>query len=204
MPINIAVFLSGTGSNFKSIASAIERGELDATITLVISNRSTAPGLEAAQRMGFNTAVFNRKEYESGADFANDMLSSLLQNGVNLIALCGYLRKIPPKVVNHFKERIVNVHPALLPKFGGKGMYGMNVHRAVIAAGEKESGVTIHYVDALYDNGEIVDQQIVPVFETDTAENLAAKILKIEHKFYPQVLQKLVKSISKRYDEQQQ
>lgn len=197
MAINLAVFLSGTGSNLKSIHSAIERGELDATITLVASNNSSAPGLDAAKNMGLVTAVFDRKKYKSGSDFADDMLSCLVQNGVDLIALAGYLRKIPPKVIAQFKDRIVNVHPALLPKFGGKGMYGINVHKAVIAAGETESGVTIHYVDEFYDNGRIVDQQSVPVLAGDTPQDLAVRVLKVEHKLYPQVLQKLAKVLTR-------
>ena len=145
--MNIAVFLSGAGSNFESIASAIERNELRAVITLVASNKSDAVGLAKAQRMGIRTAVFNRKEFTNGKLFADFIQTRLKECSVDLIVLAGYLRKIPPKVIRAYYNRIVNIHPALLPEFGGKGMYGMNVHHAVIESKVNQTGVTVHYVD---------------------------------------------------------
>jgi len=190
--MNIAVFLSGTGTNFKAIAAAIEEGKIPAKITLVASNKPEAPGLMTAREMDFTTALFRRDEYPDGESFADYMLDTLNREEVQLIALAGYLRKIPPKVLRRYKNRIINIHPALLPKYGGKGMYGMNVHKAVIASGDKETGVTIHYVNGEYDQGEIIAQRKVPVLAGDTAESLAKRVLKVEHEFYPQVIKELI------------
>jgi len=156
--MNLAIFLSGTGSNFKAIADSIERREIPAKIVLVASNKPDTKGLQVAREKGFPIAIFKRDEWEDGKDFAEYMMKTLAEQDVNFIALTGYLRKLPPRVVRAYKKRIVNIHPALLPDFGGKGMYGMNVHRAVIEAGNKESGVTIHYVDEEYDTGSIIAQ----------------------------------------------
>ena len=190
--MNLAIFLSGSGSNFIAIASAIESGELNARISLVGSNRPDAKGLEIASRMNILTAVFDRAEFSNGKEFADYMLTTLDKYAVEFIVLAGYMRKIPPIIVKKYRRRIVNIHPALLPQFGGKGMYGMNVHRAVVESGVKESGVTIHYVDEIYDHGEIIDQTRVPVLSGDTPELLAARILEVEHQFYPKVLQRLI------------
>ncbi|MDP8228671.1 MAG: phosphoribosylglycinamide formyltransferase [Candidatus Electryoneaceae bacterium] len=190
--INLAIFLSGGGSNFKAIAHAIESGELDARIVLIAGNRADAKGLEIAGQMNIPTAVFNRAEFDKGSQFANYMLSTLKKYSVDLIVLAGYLRKIPPIVVRKYRKRILNIHPALLPQFGGKGMYGMNVHRAVIESGVKESGVSIHYVDEIYDHGEIIGQLRIPVLPDDTPEQLATRILEVEHQFYPKVLKQIV------------
>ncbi len=189
--MNIAVFLSGTGSNFESIASAIERKELEATVTLVASNKPDAGGLDKARRMRITTAVFNRKEFVDGESFADFVQMQLDDCNVDLIVLAGYLRKIPPKVIRVYQNRIVNIHPALLPDFGGKGMYGMNVHRAVIESGVKETGVTVHYVDEKYDHGDIIAQRKIHVLPEDTPTSIAARVLEVEHQFYPIVLQRL-------------
>ncbi len=189
--MNLSIFLSGTGSNFKAIAAAIERGELEARIVLVASNKTDAPGLEAARGMGLSTAIFDRSTFPDGASFAAYMLSTLEEHKVDFIALAGYMRKIPSRVINAYRNRIINIHPALLPRFGGKGMYGLSVHRAVLDAGVSESGVTIHCVDEIYDHGEIIAQRKVPVLPEDTPEELAARVLKVEHQFYPEVLQRL-------------
>ncbi|MDP8240738.1 MAG: phosphoribosylglycinamide formyltransferase [Candidatus Hatepunaea meridiana] len=195
--MNLAIFLSGTGSNFKAIAEAIEQGKIPAKITLVASNKPDTLGLITAKDMGFYTTVFQRSEYPDGASFANYMLGILSEREVHLIALAGYLRKIPPNVLRAFSNRIVNIHPALLPKFGGKGMYGMNVHRAVIEAGESESGVTIHSVNEEYDCGEIIAQRRVPVLTDDIPETLAARVLKVEHQFYSEVIKEFAIRINK-------
>lgn len=186
--MNIAIFLSGTGSNFKSIAAAIERYEIPADITLVASNQPDAPGLHAARDMGLPTALFIRNDWLDGKEFADYMLEVLTRQKVDLIALAGYLRKIPPRVIRTFKGRIINIHPALLPDFGGKGMFGMNVHRAVIEAGVAESGVSIHLVNEEYDEGDVIAQRRVPVLKGDTPETLAARVLKVEHQLYPEII----------------
>ena len=189
--MKLAVFLSGTGSNFSAIADAVDRGELDCNVVIVISNRRDAPGLAKASARGIPTAVFDRTEYRDGAAFAADMLKCLREHRTEFIALAGYLRKIPPRVLSAFSGRIVNIHPALLPKFGGKGMYGMSVHRAVIEAGEKESGVSVHFVDNIYDHGRIIARRKVPVMAGDTPEQLAARVLEVEQRFYSEVLQSI-------------
>ncbi len=189
--MNIAIFLSGRGSNFVSIAEAIKKGELDAKIVLVASNRPDANGLKTARAMGLPTAVFNRSEFDDGGSFADFMLEKLEEHNADYIVLAGYLRLMPPRVVRAYRNKIVNIHPALLPKFGGKGMYGMNVHRSVLESGEKETGVTVHYVNEKYDQGEIIAQERVVVKPDDTVEKLARRVLEVEHRFYPEILQKI-------------
>jgi phosphoribosylglycinamide formyltransferase-1 len=189
---NFAIFLSGRGSNMTAILDAIDNRKLDAKVVLVASNNSDAPGLRVAEDRGIPTAVFDRSAYEDGEEFATYMLFTLAEHKVDLIVLAGYLRRIPPKVVTSYKRRIINIHPALLPRHGGKGMFGMNVHRAVIESGEKETGVTIHYVDEIYDHGAVIAQRTVPVLPDDTPESLAQRVLVVEHQIYPEVLQMLV------------
>ena len=189
--MNLAVYLSGTGSNFKSIAASIVAGRLPARIALVVSNKADAAGLAAAREMTLPTAVFDRDTYLNGDAFADAMMVALKSNDVDFIVLAGYMRKLPPRVVRSFAGSIVNIHPALLPRFGGKGMYGMNVHQAVIDAGEIEGGVTIHYVDEMYDHGDIIAQRRVPVLAGDTAESLRDRVLEQEHIIYSEVLRRL-------------
>lgn len=189
--INLAILLSGTGTNFQSIAKAIDEGRLDAKIVLVGSNNPDAPGLKYARNTGLNTALFIRSDYAVGKLFSNYMLEQFRQYEVDIIALSGYLRKIPPAVIRAFPNRIVNIHPALLPRHGGKGMYGLNVHQAVIDSGDCETGVTVHYANENYDEGAIIDQSVIAVNSEDTAQTLAKRVLKVEHEFYPEVLQRL-------------
>ncbi|MCF7809886.1 phosphoribosylglycinamide formyltransferase [bacterium] len=190
-PENLAILLSGTGSNFKAISDSIDRGEIPARIVLVASNNPDAKGLHFAKKKGFPTVIFKRDEWDEGKEFSDFILRTFSKYKVEFIALAGYLRKLPPQVVRAYDKRIINIHPALLPDFGGKGMFGMNVHRAVIEAGVSESGVTIHYVDEHYDTGSIIAQERVPVFKGDTPESLAERALKVEHRFYSQTLKKL-------------
>jgi len=194
-PINIAVFFSGKGSNFESILNAIRDNRLKAKVTLAISNNPEAGGLEVARANDIPGVVMERGHYSSGEEFGSAMLARLQENQVDIIALAGYLRKIPPQVTRAYPQRIVNIHPALLPKFGGKGMYGHFVHEAVIQAGEKESGATVHYVDEIYDNGDIIRQEKLTILPGETAESLSARVLEIEHRLYPEVLQQLVSQI---------
>lgn len=192
MTINLAIFLSGRGSNFEALQSAIQRGDLKAKITLVASNSADAIGLKTATGLSIPTAVFDRKQFSQGSDYSDYIFNQLAEHNVDAIALAGYLKKIPPFVVRHYRNRILNIHPALLPKFGGKGMYGINVHRAVIEAGEIETGVTIHFVNEEYDEGEVILQAKAPVYPTDTPEILAARVLKIEHDTYWRGVQKFI------------
>lgn len=189
----IAVFISGGGSNLQSLIDATRAGILSAEIAWVVSSREKAFGLERARREGIELWVFKPKSYEGPGQAGEYLLSKLQERHIDYIALAGYLKLLPREVVRAYSGRIVNVHPALLPKYGGKGMYGHHVHEAVLAAGDNESGPTVHLVDEIYDNGRILEQVRVPVEPDDDADSLAARVLEQEHKLYPRVLQKLIK-----------
>jgi formyltetrahydrofolate-dependent phosphoribosylglycinamide formyltransferase len=187
--LNIAIIASGKGSNFKSILDAIKSGKIPNTqIALLISNNSDAGAFEVARGNNIPALHINRKQFATDEDFNSALLSSLQKHHVNFIALAGYMKKIDPMIVKTFKNHIINIHPALLPKFGGSGMYGLHVHRAVIASKDKISGASIHIVDEEYDHGPVVLQKSVPVEANDTPESLAARVLKIEHEIYPEAI----------------
>ncbi len=186
--MNIGVFASGRGSNFQAILDAIQQNLLPARVTLVVSNKRDAGALEVARTHSLPAVHLSQQQFPDEASFASAMLAVLTKHGVQIIALAGYLKKIPSTVVRQYRNRILNIHPALLPSFGGAGMYGHHVHEAVIASGAKLSGATVHLVDEDYDRGPIVLQKAVPVEEHDTPETLAAKVLKIEHEIYPLAL----------------
>ncbi|RME20432.1 MAG: phosphoribosylglycinamide formyltransferase [Candidatus Zixiibacteriota bacterium] len=191
-PARLAVFLSGRGSGFQALYRATQNGSLDAEIVLVVSSRRDAGGLQLAVSYGIETFVYRRKNYPDDQQAVADLLARLQRRQVEYIALAGYLKLLPREVVAAYSGRVTNIHPALLPKFGGAGMYGLKVHQAVLAAGEKESGATVHLVDEQYDHGRILEQVKVPVHADDTPETLAARVLIEEHKLYPRVLQKLI------------
>lgn len=193
LPVNLAVFISGGGSNLQSLIDAVKAGRLSARIVLVVSSRADAFGLERARREKIDTVVYKIKDYPSPEDAEKDLLKILEYYRVDLIALAGYLKMIPVSVIKKYKGRITNIHPALLPKYGGKGMYGHYVHEAVIAAKDKESGATVHLVDEIYDHGEILMQERVPVMPGDTPESLAERVLNVEHKIYPIALEQLIR-----------
>jgi len=193
----IAVFISGGGSNLQSLIDASESGRLSGKIVLVISSRDNAYGLERAFNAGIDTFVYKVKNYVAKEDAYRDLMEMLEEYEVEYIALAGYLKLLPVPIVRQYKNRITNIHPALLPKYGGSGMYGHHVHEAVIKAGEKESGATVHIVDEIYDHGKILMQQKVSVSPEDTPESLAAKVLKIEHQIYPEALDKLIRETRK-------
>ncbi len=186
--MNIGVFASGRGSNFQAILDAIDRGALPARVTLVLSNKGDAGALEIARTHALPAVHLSQKQFPDETSFASAMLGMLKGHSVDIIALAGYLKKIPTSVVREYRNRILNIHPALLPSFGGPGMYGHFVHESVIASGAKLSGATVHLVDEEYDRGPIVLQKTVPVEENDTPESLAARVLKIEHEIYPLAL----------------
>jgi phosphoribosylglycinamide formyltransferase-1 len=187
-PLRLAVFIGtkGRGSNLMAIYGAMQEGRLSGEVALVIGTKPDAPALLRAQEAGIPVAVIAPSD-----DYEAKLLVALDQAHANTIALAGYLRKLPEAVVQRFRNRIVNVHPALLPAFGGKGMYGHHVHEAVVAYGCKVSGCTVHFVDSEYDTGPIVLQRTVPVLNTDTPETLAARILPEEHAAYIEALQLL-------------
>jgi len=186
--MNIAVFASGRGSNFQAILDAINAGFLPARITVLISNNSDAGAFKIAHKYNIPTQHFSQKMFFSEETLADAMLEVLEKYHTEFIVLAGYLKKIPVQVIRQYRNRIINIHPALLPSFGGLGMYGHYVHEAVIASGEKVSGATIHLVDEEYDRGPIVLQKSLRVAPDDTPDSLAAKVLKIEHEILPLAL----------------
>ena len=177
MTMRIAVAISGRGSNLEALLRALRPGA-PAEIVLVLSDREAA-GLEHARARGLPVLVL------SDPAEAAAWLGALHQHQVGLIVLAGYLKLVPAPVIAAYRGRIINTHPALLPAFGGKGMYGGRVHRAVLASGAKETGVTIHLVDEVYDRGEVLAQTRVPVLPGDTAERLASRVLEVEHRLLP-------------------
>jgi len=187
--LDIAVIGSGRGSNFQAILSAIAQGRIPRTrIRLVISNNSTAGILGIARDHALPAVHLSQKQFPDEQAFVDALLKVLREHDVNLIALAGYMKQLPAQLVRAYKNRIINIHPALLPKFGGQGMYGMHVHEAAIAAGETVSGATVHAVDEEYDHGSILLQRTIPVLPGDTPETLAARVLSVEHQLYPEAL----------------
>ncbi|AAM71565.1 MAG TPA: phosphoribosylglycinamide formyltransferase [Chlorobaculum sp.] len=188
----LAVFCSGTGSNFKALFHAIIERELPAEIVMCLSNRSQCGAIDFAKEYGIETLHLSESQFGSHDDFARAMLSELRDRQIDMILLAGYLRKIPDAVIAAYPEKIVNIHPSLLPQFGGHGMYGMRVHEAVIASGETRSGATVHFVNEEYDKGRIIMQNHVPVLPGDTPKTLAERVLRCEHRLYPAALEKLL------------
>lgn len=162
-------------------------GFLKSKVCLVISSSASAKGLDYAKNENIPSVVINRSDL-SRDDFIKTQLEILDKNKIDLIVLAGYIKKLAPEIVKKYEGKILNIHPALLPKFGGKGMYGMNVHKAVIEANEKESGPTVHFVDEKYDNGKIVIQKKVPVLDNDTPETLQKRVLLQEYEAYSEAI----------------
>lgn len=182
--MRIAVAVSGGGSNLQALLDALPAGS-PARVALVLSNTPKAGGLARAEQRGVPTAVF--RDPANGAEW----LALLEGHGIDLIVLAGYLKLVPGEVISAYRGKIINIHPALLPDFGGPGMYGKRVHQAVLDARRTESGCTVHLVDEEYDRGEILAQARVPVLPNDTAESLAARVLAEEHRLLPRVVQDL-------------
>lgn len=188
----LGFFVSHRGSNMRAIVSACQAGDLNAEPAILISNNRNSAALVWAAKN--DLAHFHLSPKSTGSDEALDQahLDALVDANVDLIILAGYMRKIGPKVLSAFSNRILNIHPALLPKYGGQGMYGSHVHEAVIANREAESGVTVHLVDGEYDTGPIVAQAEVPVLPADTPKDLAARVLAQEHQFFSETLVRVV------------
>jgi len=185
MPSRLAVLASGRGSNLQAIIDHFDNlaRERVARVMLVASNRADSPALIRAA-----TASIDIAHFDSGDD-GSELLALLHKFRIDLVVLAGYLKRIPSKVIREYAGRILNIHPALLPAFGGEGMYGARVHEAVLAAGVAETGVTVHLVDDEYDRGPIVAQWRIPVAKSDTAESLAARVLNVEHVVYPRAVE---------------
>lgn len=184
---NIAVLASGNGSNAENIIRYFkEKGT--AAVSLVLSNRREAFALERARRLGVPAVYFPKEEWADG----EAVLAALREYKVDFVVLAGFLVRVPSNILRAYPSRMVNIHPSLLPKFGGKGMYGDGVHRAVLASGETESGITIHYTNERYDEGAVICQHKCPVLSGDTVETLAARIHVLEYEYYPKVIEQLV------------
>jgi formyltetrahydrofolate-dependent phosphoribosylglycinamide formyltransferase len=188
--VRTAVFASGGGSNFQALLDH-QRPAGTWEIVLLVTDRAEAGAVARARAVGVPVASVSAGAAEDG----HELLDVLTEHGVQLVLLAGYMRLVPREVVARFENRMLNVHPALLPKFGGKGMYGMRVHRAVLEAGETESGATVHFVDEEYDRGATVEQRSVPVLVDDTPDALAARVLEVEHALYPAVVDRICAAI---------
>jgi len=186
-PIHIAIFASGAGSNARKIIEYFENKGLRIKVSLIVCNVPGAGVLEIAEEKGIPSLMINKSDFA-----ANGYVESLKNAGIDFIVLAGFLWKVPEVLVRAYPKAIINIHPALLPKYGGKGMYGARVHEAVIAAGEKESGITIHWVNEHYDEGAIIFQAKCSIDATDTATSLANKIHALEHAHFAPTIEKLL------------
>lgn len=184
---NIAIFASGSGTNAEAIMERMSDNPAGRVVAL-LSNKAEAYALKRAERFGVPTYTFSGKELREDP---SEIMAVLEAKKVDIIVLAGFMLLVPPQIVERYEGRIVNIHPALLPAYGGKGMYGDNVHKAVIAARESESGITIHYVNKAYDQGAVIFQARTPIEPTDTPETLAAKIHTLEHRHFPEVIERL-------------
>ena len=183
----IAIFASGSGSNAENIVNYF-KGNPKVEVSLILTNNENAFVLERAKKLGVKSLIFNKEQFLK----TFEILHYLIKNDVNLIVLAGFLLKIPENLIKAFPDKIINIHPALLPKFGGKGMYGDNVHKAVVEAKETESGITIHYVNEHYDEGKIIFQAKCTVLSTDNHEDVASKIHQLEYEHFPKVIEKII------------
>src|SRR6186713_2413143 len=183
----IAIFASGAGTNAARIIEKF-RNHPSIRISLILSNKTGAGVLGVAEKEGIPSIILEKEAFFGGDAYVGELQG----HRIDFIVLAGFLWKIPPALVKAYKGRIINIHPALLPKYGGKGMYGRFVHEAVIAAHEKESGITIHYVDEIYDHGQVIFQACCEVTPTDTPETLAARIHTLEHRHFPQIIEDLL------------
>jgi len=189
---NIAVFASGRGSNFKKIYQKIQEGKLPARISCLITDNERAGALAFARENDVPGYIIRPGDFVYPHQFGEKLLQILSTHQTDWIVLAGYLKKIPDNVVAAYSNRILNIHPALLPSFGGKGMYGIRVHQAVFDSGARVSGVTIHLVNTEYDAGPIVAQQAVYIEDCDTPEEIAERVLQIEHELYWKTLRKVL------------
>lgn len=191
MSRNIAIFASGNGTNAENIIKYFS-GNKDIKVKIVMANKADAFVLERAHRLGIPTLYINREQW---AD-ATHILTLLHEQQIDFIVLAGFLARIPDALLHSYPNRIVNIHPSLLPKFGGKGMYGNKVHEAVVAAGETESGITIHYLNEHYDEGQIIAQYRCPVMPNDTPQDVATRVHALEYEYYPKVIEQLLTTLS--------
>lgn len=184
MTTKIAIFASGSGSNAENIVTYFKNNE-KFEFSVILSNKADAFVHERAKKLGIPSFTFSREQFIAG----DEILSFLNTCNINCIVLAGFLLKVPQNLINAFPDKIINIHPALLPKYGGKGMYGDNVHKAVKEAGETESGITIHYVNEHYDEGNIILQEKCGLTASDTPETIAQKVHKLEYEYFPKAIE---------------
>jgi phosphoribosylglycinamide formyltransferase-1 len=183
----IAILASGSGSNAENIANYFKESDY-AEVSFIIANNPNAYVIERAKRLGIEYAVVTKAEFME----ADSIIEMLKERGIDFVVLAGFLLLVPEKFIKAYPGRIVNIHPALLPKHGGKGMYGDNVHKAVVASGDTESGITIHLIDEHYDKGTTFFQAKCPVLPTDTADDIAAKVHELEYEHFPHVIEEIM------------
>ena len=186
----IAIFASGTGSNAVNLAHYFSKNK-NIEIALLISNKTDAPVIAKMRDLNIPVKVVTNKEFNDSS-----LILALLQEyNISFIVLAGFLRIVPTPIIKAYENRIINIHPSLLPKYGGKGMYGMKVHEAVVASGDNKSGITIHFINDHYDEGEIIFQAVCNVLPTDSPEIVAQKVHALEYEYYPKITEKIVLSI---------
>ena len=184
----LAVFASGSGTNFQQICEYFKEKNSDIKIELLVVNKANAYVVERAKQLNVKSVYFNREDFYS----SDKVVECLLENQIDFIVLAGFLWLVPSNILKNYENKIINIHPALLPKYGGKGMHGHHVHQAVIAAKEQESGITIHYVNEKYDEGNIIFQAKCSITPEDTADSLAEKIHLLEKEHFPKVIDNLL------------
>lgn len=198
--LKIAVFVSGRGSNLQAILDAKQSGALNVEVAAVFTDRPESGAVEKAKQNSI-PVWFLSKEKKSGSVTYEELAGFLKELKVELVVLAGFLKLVPEAVIDIFENKVINIHPALLPSFGGKGMYGMNVHRAVFNSSAKISGPTVHFVDKIYDNGKIIAQRAVDISDVSSPEEIAERVLKIEHELLPFVIGKFSEGKIKIIDE---
>jgi formyltetrahydrofolate-dependent phosphoribosylglycinamide formyltransferase len=192
--INLVVFASGSGTNFEAIVRACDSGLLmnKATVQGLIVDKNGIGAIERAERLGISSRILRPTSFESPKAYARHLINALDDWNADLLILAGYLKKIPNAVLDLYDDRILNIHPSLLPKYGGKGFYGEHVHRAVLAAGDEKTGCTVHLVTEEYDDGPILAQREIPVRSDDTPKSLAHRIHPVEHQLYVEVIDRYI------------
>ena len=188
---HLAVFASGRGSNFENIIHKQKEGYIPVNIVLLVTNNPEAGVIKIARQNGIEIRVISPKDFPDSSLFNDDILKELIHFNIDIIALAGYLKLIGEQIINRFENKILNIHPALLPSFGGKGMYGHHVHQAVFESSAKVSGATVHLVNKEYDRGPIVIQKCVSIDDVQSPEDIAKRGLTIEHDIYPQAIKYL-------------
>lgn len=187
---NIAIFASGSGSNAENIVNYFNTSNL-CKVKVILSNKSNAYVHERAKKLNIESVFFSKSDFVD----SDQVLDFLKEKEIDFIALAGFLLKVPQNIIENYPNRIINIHPALLPKFGGKGMYGDNVHKAVIDSGERQSGITIHYINENYDEGDIIFQATCDVLDSDTYNDVAEKVHQLEYLYYPQIIEKVLNNL---------